>query len=185
MSKKHCFQHHSRFSFSHFSINSYSDRSPSQILGPLSLKSETKLKGWSLNTEEVRCQLPPTFRDQIRFPTGTYLLPILPYLLLPGIQWYQWPITAQISSACAVGSGSSLDTFVFNSQEPWFNSTELYWETQRVREYLTSGWSTVWVHPNRLSPDQELIRSAWPSFPLPGIVWIIISLIRSPWPNSP
>ena len=67
MSKKHCFQHHSRFSFSHFSIKSNSDRSPSQILGPLSSRSETKLKGWSLNAEEVRCQLPPTLRDQIRF----------------------------------------------------------------------------------------------------------------------
>ena len=76
MSKKHCFQHLSRFSFSHFSINSYSDRSPSEILGPLPSRSETKLKGWSLNTEEVRCQLPPTLRDQIRFPTGTCLLPI-------------------------------------------------------------------------------------------------------------
>ena len=91
----------------------------------LSLKWETKLKGWSLNAEEVRCQLPPTLRDQIRFLTGTCLLPILPYLLLPGIQWYQQPITAQIPSTCAVGSGSSLDTFVFNCQEPWFNSTEL------------------------------------------------------------
>ena len=109
-----------------FSIIFYPSQGSSQILGPLSLKSETKLKGWSLNAEEVRCQLPPTLRDQIRFLTGTCLLPILPYLLLPGIQWYQQPITAQIPSTCAVGSGSSLDTFVFNSQEPWFNSTELY-----------------------------------------------------------
>ena len=32
--------------------------------------------------------------------------------------------------------------------------------TQEVREYLTSGWSTVWVHPNRLSLDQELISQS-------------------------
>ena len=83
MSKKHCFQHHSGFSFFHFSKNSYSDRSPSHILGPLSLKSETKLKGWSLNAEEVRCQLPPTLRDQIRFPTG------IVYFLFSLIYFYQ------------------------------------------------------------------------------------------------
>ena len=52
-------------------------------------------------------------------PTGTCLLPVLPYLLLPGIQWYQWPITAQISCTCTQGSVISLATFVFNSQEPW------------------------------------------------------------------
>ena len=78
MSKKDCFQHISIFSFSRFPINSYSDRSPSQILGPLTSRSETKLKGWSLNAEEVRCQLPPTLRDQIRFPTGTCLFPYSP-----------------------------------------------------------------------------------------------------------
>ena len=59
-----------------FFYKSYSDRSPSQILGSLTSRSETKLKGWSLNAEEVRCQLPPTLRSQIRFPTGTCLLPI-------------------------------------------------------------------------------------------------------------
>ena len=123
MSKKHCFQHVSRFSFSHFSIKSNSDRSPAQISGPLSSRLETKLKGWSLNAEEVRCQLPPTLRDQIRFPTGTCLLPIFPYLLLPGIQRYQWPITAQIPCTCTLGSAFSLVFFVFNFQEPWFNST--------------------------------------------------------------
>ena len=65
------------------------------------------------------------------------------------------------------------------------HSSTLYWETQEVREYLTSGWSTVWVHPNRLSPDQELIWSAWPSFLSPGKAWTNMSLIRSPWPNCP
>ena len=128
---------------------------------------KTKLKGWILNAEEVRCQLPPTLRYQIRFQTGTCLLPILPYLLLSGIQWYQQPITAQISCTCAQGSAISLATFVFNSQEPWVIVLDCTEETQEVREYLTSGWSTVWVHPNRLSPNQELIRSAWPSFPVP------------------
>ena len=123
MSKKHCFQHHSRFSFSHFSIKSNPDGSPSQISVPLSSTSETKLKGWSLNAEEVRCQLPPTLGDQIRFPTGTCSLSIFPYLLLPGIQWYQQPMTAQIPCTCAVGSPLLLVFFVFNSQEPWFNST--------------------------------------------------------------
>ena len=123
MSKKHCFQHLSRFSFSHFSIILQPDGRASQISGPLSSRSETKLKGWSLNAREVRCQLPPTLRDQIRLQTGTCLLPIFPYLLLPGIQWYQWPITAQISCICAEGSAISLVFFVFNSQEPWFNST--------------------------------------------------------------
>ena len=76
MSKKHCFQHLSRFSFSHFSIIFQPDGRASQISHPLSSSSETKLKGWSLNAEEVRCQLPPTLRDQIRLPTGTCLLPI-------------------------------------------------------------------------------------------------------------
>ena len=84
MSKKHCFQHLSRFSFSHFSIIFQPDGRALQISHPLSSRSETKLKGWSLNTREVRCQLPPTLRDQIRLPTGTCLLPIFPYLLLPG-----------------------------------------------------------------------------------------------------
>ena len=65
------------------------------------------------------------------------------------------------------------------------HSTGLYWETQEVREYLTSGWSTVWVHPNRISPDQELIRSAWPSFLSQGIALTNISLTRSPWPSFP
>ena len=65
------------------------------------------------------------------------------------------------------------------------HSTGLYWETQEVREYLTSGWSTVWVHPNRLSPDQELIRSAWPSFLSQGIALTNISLTRAPWPSFP
>ena len=120
MSKKHCFQHVSRFSFSHFSIIFQPDGRASQISHPLSSRSETKLKGWSLNTREVRCQLPPTLRDQIRLPTRTCLLPISPYLLLPGIQWYQWPITAQISCTCAEGSAISLVFFVFNCQEPWF-----------------------------------------------------------------
>ena len=78
MSKKHCFQHLSRFSFSHFSIIFQPDGRASQISGPLSSRSETKLKGWSLNTREVRCQLPPTLRDQIRLPTGTCLLPHFP-----------------------------------------------------------------------------------------------------------
>ena len=118
MSKNHCFQHHSRFSFSHFSIISNPDGSPSQISGPLSSRSETKLKGWSLNAEEVRCQLPPTLRDQIRFPTGTCLLPIFPYLLLPGIQWYQQPITAQIPSTCTVGSAISLAFFFSIPRNP-------------------------------------------------------------------
>ena len=70
VSKKHCFQHLSGFSFSHFSIIFQPDGSPAQISWPLSSRSETKLKGWSLSAEEVRCQLPPTLRDQIRFPTG-------------------------------------------------------------------------------------------------------------------
>ena len=95
------------------------DGSSTQILGLLTSRSETKPKGWILNAEEVRCQLPPTLRYQIRVQTGTCLLPILPYLLLPGIQWYQQPITAQISCTCAQGSAISLATFVFNSQEPW------------------------------------------------------------------
>ena len=34
-----------------------------------------KLKGWGLNTREVRCQLPPTLRDQIRLPTGIVYFP--------------------------------------------------------------------------------------------------------------
>ena len=76
MSKRHCFQHLSRFSFSHFSIIFQPDGRASQISYPLSSRSETKLKGWSLNAEEVRCQLPPTLRDQIRLQTGTCLLPI-------------------------------------------------------------------------------------------------------------
>ena len=65
------------------------------------------------------------------------------------------------------------------------HSTRFYWETQEVREYLTSGWSTVWVHPNRLSPDQDLIRSAWPSFLSQGIAWTNISLTRAPGPSFP
>ena len=102
-----------------FSYIFQSDGSSTQILGPLTSRSETKLKGWILNAEEVRFQLPPTLRYQIRVQTGTCLLPILPHLLLPGIQWYQQPITAQISCTCAQGSAISLATFVFNSQEPW------------------------------------------------------------------
>ena len=61
----------------------------------------------------------------------------------------------------------------------------MYWETWKVREYLTSGWSNIWVHPNRLSPDQELIWSTWPNFQSLGNARTIISLIRLPWPNSP
>ena len=119
MSKKHCFQLVSEFSFSHFSYIFQPDGSSTQILGLLTSRSETKLNGWILNAKEVRCQLPPTLKYQIRVQTGTCLLPILPYLLLPGIQWYQQPITAQISCTCAQGSAISLATFVFNSQEPW------------------------------------------------------------------
>ena len=119
VSKKHCFQLDSEFLFSHFSYIFQPDGSSTQILGLLTSRSETKLKGWMLNTEEVRCQLPPTLRCQIWVQTGTYLLPVLPYILLPGIQWYQWPITAQISCTCAQGSAIPLATFVFNSLEPW------------------------------------------------------------------
>ena len=42
------------------------DGSSTQILGLLTSRSETKLKGKILNAEEVRCQLPPTLRYQIR-----------------------------------------------------------------------------------------------------------------------
>ena len=66
MSKKHCFQLVSEFSFSHFSYIFQPDGSSTQILGLLTSRSETKLKGWILNAEEVRCQLPPTLRYQIR-----------------------------------------------------------------------------------------------------------------------
>ena len=79
MSKKHCFQLDSEFPFSHFSYIFQPDGSSTQILGLLTSRSETKLKGWMLNAEEVRCQLPPTLRCQIRVQTGTYLLPVLPY----------------------------------------------------------------------------------------------------------
>ena len=104
-----------QFSFFPFSTISYSDLSSTQILCPFTSKSETKLKGWSLNTEDVRCQPSPSLKDQIRFLTGTCLLPIFPYLLLPRIQSYQWPITAQVPCTCTLGSASSLVFFVFNS----------------------------------------------------------------------
>ena len=78
VSKKHCFQLDSEFPFSHFSYIFQPDGSSTQILGLLTSRSETKLKGWMLNAEEVRCQLPPTLRCQIWVQTGTYLLPVLP-----------------------------------------------------------------------------------------------------------
>ena len=65
-----------------FSYIFQSDGSSLQILCPLTSRSETKLKGWILNAEEVRCQLPPTLRYQIRVQTGTCLLPILPYFTI-------------------------------------------------------------------------------------------------------
>ena len=120
MSKKHCFQLVSEFSFSHFSYIFQPDGSSTQILGLLTSRSETKLKGWILNAEEVRCQLPPTLRYQIRVQTGTcftsYLTlftitrnPVIPAAnhssdllhMCTGICNFHWP------------------PLVFNSQEPW------------------------------------------------------------------
>ena len=81
--KKHCFLSLSNFLFFPFSIISYSDLSSTQNLCPFTSKSKTKLKRWSLNTEDVRCQPSPFLKDQIRFLRGTCLLPIFPYLLHP------------------------------------------------------------------------------------------------------
>ena len=119
MSKKHCFQLVSEFSFSHFLIFSNQMGAPHRfwVLSLQDQKPNWRVGFWMLRKWGVSS--PPTLRYQIRVQTGTCLLPILPYLLLPGIQWYQWPITAQISCTCAQGSAISLATFVFNSQEPW------------------------------------------------------------------
>ena len=73
VSKKHCFQLDSEFPFSHFSYIFQPDGSSTQILGLLTSRSETKLKGWMLNAEEVRCQLPPTLRCQIWVPNRNLL----------------------------------------------------------------------------------------------------------------
>ena len=43
-----------QYFFFPFSIIFYSDQISSQILGPFILKSETKLKDWGLNIEDVR-----------------------------------------------------------------------------------------------------------------------------------
>ena len=45
-------------SFSHFLFSS------SQILGPFTLKPETKLTGWGLNAEDVRYQPSPSLRTK-------------------------------------------------------------------------------------------------------------------------
>ena len=77
VSKKHCFQLVSGFSFSHFSYIFQPDGSSTQILGLLTSRSETKLKGWMLNAEEVRCQLLTHLKMQNKGPNRNLLISCL------------------------------------------------------------------------------------------------------------
>ena len=149
----------------------------------MSFLSQIKSHTEGLRSEcwEVRCQPSPSLKGQIRYSTGSKI-PLFTFtrnLVIPGANHCSDPQCMCTRIRILIGH------LCFHFQG---TLVQQYWDVLRNLEGkgIPHLWlEYCWVHANRLSPGQELIRSTWSNFLSPRNARTIISLIRSPWPNSP